>query len=193
MNDPRTKTPAGESRPYRSVTSRKLLSPLLLVGVLTLLGYTTSFTPAQTMKEFIRWKEFAYAKQGSQVGGKIAGIDSINRSGIIVLGDGEFAQLSSSIVHTRSPEDKEFYQGFVMYDFDDGSSILAKVDVSGEPKSKQVGTIVFLAGTGRFEGISGRGTVYSWMPAKWDMYAEIEASYSVTARESDARETAPAR
>jgi len=193
MNDPRTKTPAGESRPYRSVTSRKLLSPLLLVGVLTLLGYTTSFTPAQTTKEFIRWKEFAYAKQGSQVGGKIAGIDSINRSGIIVLGDGEFAQLSSSIVHTRSPEDKEFYQGFVMYDFDDGSSILAKVDVSGEPKSKQVGTIVFLSGTGRFEGISGRGTVYSWMPAKWDMYAEIEASYSVTARESDARETAPAR
>ena len=193
MNDPRTKTPAGESRPYRSVTSRKLLSPLLLVGVLTLLGYTTSFTPAQTTKEFIRWKEFAYAKQGSQVGGKIAGNDSINRSGIIVLGDGEFAQLSSSIVHTRSPEDKEFYQGFVMYDFDDGSSILAKVDVSGEPKSKQVGTIVFLSGTGRFEGISGRGTVYSWMPAKWDMYAEIEASYSVTARESDARETAPAR
>jgi len=193
MNDPRTKTPAGESRPYRSVTSRKLLSPLLLVGVLTLLGYTTSFTPAQTTKEFIRWKEFAYAKQGSQVGGKIAGIDSINRSGIIVLGGGDFAQLSSSIVHTRSPEDKEFYQGFVMYDFDDGSSILAKVDVSGEPKSKQVGTIVFLSGTGRFEGISGRGTVYSWMPAKWDMYAEIEASYSVTARESDARETAPAR
>ena len=193
MNDPRTKTPAGESRPYRSVTSRKLLSPLLLVGVLTFLCYTTSFTPAQTTKEFIRWKEFAYAKQGSQVGGKIAGIDSINRSGIIVLGGGDFAQLSSSIVHTRSPEDKEFYQGFVMYDFDDGSSILAKVDVSGEPKSKQVGTIVFLSGTGRFEGISGRGTVYSWMPAKWDMYAEIEASYSVTARESDARETAPAR
>ena len=161
--------------------------------MLTLLFYATSFTPAQTTKEFIRWKEFAYAKQGSQVGGKIAGIDSINRSGFIVLGDGDFAQLSSSIVHTRSPEDKEFYQGFVMYDFKDGSSILAKVDVSGPPKNKQVGTIVFLAGTGRFEGISGRGTVYSWMPAKWDMYAEIEASYSVAGPESDARETAPAR
>ncbi|MBN2129390.1 MAG: hypothetical protein JW741_07830 [Sedimentisphaerales bacterium] len=193
MNDPRTKTPAGTSRSYRSVTSRKLLSPLLLVGMLGLLCYTTSFTPAQTTMEFIRWKEFSYAKQGSQVGGKIAGIDSINRSGFIVLGDGEFAQLSSSMVHTRSPEDKEFYQGFVMYDFDDGSSILAKVDVSGEPKSKQVGTIVFLAGTGRFKGISGRGTVYSWMPARWDMYVEIEASFSVAARDSDARETAPAR
>jgi len=193
MYDPRTKTLAGRSRPYWGVTSGKVLSPLLLVGVLTLLCYATSFTPAQTTKEFIRWKEFAYAKQGSQVGGKIAGIDSINRSGMIVLGDGDFAKLSSSIVHTRSPEDKEFYQGFVMYDFDDGSSILAKVDVSGPPKSKQVGTIVFLAGTGRFEGISGRGTVYSWMPAKWDIYAEIEASYSVAAAESDARETAPGR
>jgi len=193
MNDPRTKTLAGKSPSHRSAASKRLLSPLLLVGMLVLLCYTTSFTPAQTTMEFMRWKEFSYAKQGSQVGGKIGGIDSITRTGMIVLGDGAFAQLSSSAVHTRSPEDKEFYQGFVMYDFDDGSSILAKVDVSGEPKSKQVGTIVFLAGTGRFEGITGRGSISSWMPAKWDIYAEIEASYSVAEKESGARGTGPAR
>jgi hypothetical protein len=69
-----------------------------------------------------------------------------------------------------------------MYDFDDGSSILAKVDVSGEHRGKLTGSIVFLAGTGRFEGITGRGTINSWMPARWDMYAEIEASYSVRKR-----------
>jgi hypothetical protein len=156
-----------------------VLTPILLVGMLLLLGYTSSFTPAQTTMEFIRWKEFSYAKQGNQVGGRMAALDSITRTGYIVLGDGQFAQLSSSVVHTRSPEDKEFYQGFVMYDFDDGSSILAKVDVAGEPKTKQIGTIVFLAGTGRFEGITGRGTISSWMPAKWEIYAEIEGSYSV--------------
>jgi len=193
MNDPRTKALTSKSRSHRIAASKKLVSPIFLVGMLVLLCYTTSFTPAQTTMEFIRWKEFSYAKQGSQVGGKIAAIDSINRMGLIVLGDGEFAQLSSSVVHTRSPEDKEFYQGFVMYDFDDGSSILAKVDVSGEPKSKQIGTIVFLAGTGRFEGITGRGSIYSWVPAKWDMYAEIEASYSVAEKPSGARATAPSR
>ena len=129
--------------------------------------------------EVIRWREFSYAKQGNQVGGTIAAIDSISRTGFIVLGDGQFARLSSSTVHTKSPEGKVFYQGFVMYEFTDGSSILAKLDVSGDPKGKQMGTIVFLSGTKRYEGITGRGTVSSWMPAKWDMYAEIEASFSV--------------
>jgi hypothetical protein len=109
----------------------------------------------------------------------LTAIDGVHRGGYIVLGDGSFARLWSSLVHTTSPEGKEYYQGYIMYDFDDGSSILAKVDVSGEPRSKQTGTMIFLAGTKRFKGITGRGTISSWMPAKWDLYAEVEASYSV--------------
>jgi len=107
-------------------------------------------------------------------------VDSIQRGGYVVLTDGTFGRLWSSLVHTASPEGREYYQGFVMYDFDDGSSILAKVDVSGEPRTKQTGTILFLSGTKRFKGISGRGTVSSWMPAKWDLYTEVDASYSTT-------------
>jgi hypothetical protein len=102
-------------------------------------------------------------------------VDGVQRGGFIVFGEGEFARLWSSTVHTTSPEGKEFCQGFVMYDFEDGSSILAKIDIAGEPKTKQVGTIVFLAGSKRFKGISGRGTITSWIPAQWDMYAEVEA------------------
>ena len=129
--------------------------------------------------ELTRWKEFSYAKQTNEVGGRMAALEGVHRTGVVVLGDGEFARLWSSIVHTSTAEGKEFYQGFVMYDFNDGSSILAKVDVSGEPRSRQMGTIIFLSGTKRYKGITGRGTIYSWMPAKWDVYAEIEASYSV--------------
>ena len=79
-----------------------------------------------------------------------------------------------------TPEGKEYYQGFVMYDFQDGSSILAKVDASGEARDKKIGTIIFLSGTKRFEGITGRGTISSWMPTPWDMYTEIDASFSVS-------------
>ena len=129
--------------------------------------------------ELTRWREFSYAKQTNEVGGRMAALEGVHRTGVVVLGDGEFARLWSSIIHTSTAEGKEFYQGFVMYDFNDGSSILAKVDVSGEPRSRQMGTIVFLSGTKRYKGITGRGTIYSWMPAKWDVYAEIEASYSV--------------
>ena len=129
--------------------------------------------------ELTRWREFSYAKQTNEVGGRMAALEGVHRTGVVVLGDGEFARLWSSIIHTTTPESKEFYQGFVMYDYNDGSSILAKVEVSGEPRSRQMGTIVFLSGTKRYKGITGRGTIYSWMPAKWDTYAEIEASYSV--------------
>jgi hypothetical protein len=131
--------------------------------------------------ELTRWKQFSYARDVKQVGGHAAVLDAVNRRGFIVLGDGDFAQLSGWVVHTSSPDGQAHYQGFLMYDFKDGSSILAKVDAAGERGGKQVGTIIFLSGTRRFEGITGRGTISSWMPNKWDMYTEIDASYSASA------------
>jgi hypothetical protein len=135
--------------------------------------------------EVARWKEFSYAKRTSQISGKITALDTVDRAGFIVLGDGGFAQVSSSTVHTLSPEGKAFYQGLVMYDFKDGSTILAKVDVSGDYNSKLVGTITFLSGTRRYKGITGRGTITSWMPNQWDMYAEVEASYSLAEKSGE--------
>jgi hypothetical protein len=160
----------------------KSLAGLLGAALMLALFTATRFSPAQTTMELTRWKEFSYPKRTSQLMGEIAGLTVIDRGGFIVLSDGSFAKLSSTIVHTDSPEGKTFYQGFVMYDFKDGSSILAKVDVSGDRMNKQVGTITFLSGTQRFKGITGRGAVYSWMPADWEIYAEIEASYSVSTK-----------
>lgn len=155
---------------------------ILGASILVALCFATRFSPAQTTMEVTRWREFSSAKRTSQFGGKMAGLFAVDRAGFIVLGDGGFAQSSSSMVHTDSPEGRAFCQGFVMYDFPDGSSILAKVDVSGDHRGKQVGTITFVAGTGRFKGITGRGTISCWLPGEWDMYAEIEASFSVAAK-----------
>jgi len=136
----------------------------------------------------IRWKEFSCAKEISQFGGQMATLNGVQRTGFLVLGDGQFARSSSWFVHTAAPDGTEYYQGFVMYDFEDGSSILAKIDASGPPRwtpdvsnisVQQTGTITFLSGTKRFKGISGRGTVTSRMPSRWDIYAEIDATYSV--------------
>ncbi len=168
----------------RDIRPGKSLGAILITGVVLVLSFATRFSPAQTPMELMRWREFSYAKQTNQLGSRLMAVDGVHRTGYIVLGDGEFARLWSSLVHATSPEGKEFYQGFVMYDFNDGSSILAKVDVSGEPGAKQTGTIIFLAGAKRFKGITGRGTVSSWMPAKWDMYAEIEANYAASKDQS---------
>jgi hypothetical protein len=179
VNDDRTNARAKNDGP-NPVARPKRFGLILCAGVLLALCFATRFSPAQTAMELTRWKEFSYARRSSQLGGRITGLNAMDRSGFIMLGDGGFGQLSSSIVQTNSPEGKAFYQGFVMYDFPDGSSILAKVDVSGEARGKQVGTITFLSGTKRFKGITGRGTLSSWMPVECDMYAEIEASYSVS-------------
>jgi len=181
MSDETTTSSGRIEQPCREPGSRKPLTMILAVAILSLLCLAARYSPAQTSMELTRWREFSCAKETNHFGSRITAVDGIQRGGFIVLGDGGFARLWSSMVHTTSPEGKEYCQGFAMYDFDDGSSILAKIDVAGDPKTRQVGTIVFLAGTKRFKGISGRGTISSWTPAKWDLYAEVEASYSVPA------------
>jgi hypothetical protein len=173
----------------------KWVATVLCLGVLLAAGAAPRFSAAQTTMQLMRWREFSYAKETKSTSGRSTILDAVNRSGFVVIGDGQFARLSSWVVHTTSPDGNEYYQGFVMYDFSDGSSILAKVDASGPPrplpgvageKAKQTGTITFIAGTKRFDGITGRGTITSWMPAQWDLYAEIDATYSVPgSRRSD--------
>ena len=181
MSDDRAISSVGAAQGQVETGSRKPLTMVLVVAVVSLLCFAARFSPAQTSMELTRWREFSCAKETNQLGSRITAVDGIQRGGFIVLGDGGFARLWSSMVHTTAPEGREYCQGFAMYDFEDGSSILAKIDIAGDPKSKQVGTIVFLAGTKRFKGITGRGTITSWIPAKGDMYAEVEASYSVPA------------
>lgn len=179
MNDdkPIESTPTGQVR--RDAGTSKSLLALGATIIISLVCFGARFSPAQTSMELIRWREFSTARQTNTFGSRITSVDGVQRGGFIVFGEGEFARLWGSTVHTTSPEGKEYCQGFAMYDFEDGSSILAKIDITGDPKAKQMGTIVFLSGTKRFQGITGRGTVSCWIPAKWDMYAEVEASYSV--------------
>jgi len=180
MSDDRTTGSVETQQGCRGTGSRKPLLAIFLTATISLLCFAARFSPAQTSMELTRWREFSSAKQTNLLGSRITAVESVQRGGFIVLGDGEFARLSSSTVHTTSPEGKEFCQGFAMYDFEDGSSILAKIDIAGDPKTKQLGTIVFLSGTKRFKGMTGRGTITAWIPAKGDMYAEVEASYSVS-------------
>lgn len=179
MNDLEAVEPAGVEQQSQEKGSKRPLLAIFLTAVVSLLCFAARFSPAQTSMELTRWREFSCARETNHLGSRITGVDGVQRGGFIVLGDGGFARLWNSTVHTTSPEGKEFCQGFAMYDFEDGSSILAKIDITGDPKTRQTGTIVFLAGTKRFKGITGRGTISTWTPAKWDLYAEVEASYSV--------------
>jgi hypothetical protein len=162
-------------------TRRYLRRPYVKIAVsvalLSLVSFEVPFSSAQTRMDLMRWREYSYARDTNELGTRTVALNGVHRTGFVVLGEGKFARVSSSLVHTTTPERRQHCQGFVVYDFDDGSSIVAKVDIAGEPDTRQLGTIVFLSGTGRFTGITGRGTIYAWMPAQWELYCEVEASY----------------
>jgi hypothetical protein len=168
-----------ESTCRRSRSSRSIFIASCLCIAL-ILGLTSSFSPAQTSMELIRWREFSYGMETRPVGSGMAALEAVHRTGFVVVSEGQFARVTGWVVHTSSPDGKQYHQGFVVYDFQDGSSILAKIDASGQPGAKQVGSIVFVDGTKRYKGITGRGTISAWMPVKWDMYTEVEASFSVS-------------
>jgi len=175
MNDGRAEV---QTRPRRPRGMRGRFVVVCCLG-LALLGLTSSFSPAQTSMELTHWKQFSYAKEVREVGGQMTALNAVHHSGFIVLANGGFARLSGWIVHTDTLDGNAHFQGVLMYDFEDGSSILAKLDASGPLEGRKAGTIVFLAGTNRFKGITGRGTISAWMPKSWDTYTEIDVSYSV--------------
>ena len=188
MTDPQTMVPTrSDNLTGRRRFGYRFLAATVLIVALAL-GSAASFSPAQTSMQLIRWKEYSCAKETRSMAGRMGTLDAVQRTGILVLSDGQFARSSGWVVHTAAPDGKEYYQGMVTYDFEDGSSILAKIDASGPPRVvpdissasiQQSGTITFVAGTKRFKGITGRGTITSHMPSQWDMYAEIDATYNV--------------
>lgn len=170
----------GGASSRRSPVLRMRFVVLACVGIMFVLGSAGEVEPTRSSMELTRWKEFSYAREVKQVGGRMGVLEAVSRTGFVVLGSGEFARLNGWVVHTTTPEGKQCYEGMIMYDFQDGSSILARVDATGEPHAKQIGSIAFISGTKRFKGISGRGTLSSWMPSQWDMYTEVDASYAVS-------------
>jgi len=181
MNDHRQIGSTTHHRPGRRSILRTRFVVASCVCILFVLGSSGGeVAPVRNSMQLTRWKQFSYARETRQGGGRMATLEAIRRSGFIVLGNEEFAKLAGWVVHTTTPEGKVCYQGLVTYDFPDGSSILAKVDALGDPEAKLTGSITFVSGTGRFEGITGRGTISSWMPGQWDMYSEVDARYSVS-------------
>lgn len=77
------------------------------------------------------------------------------------LFDGEVAVYHGTQM-LDSTKGKGTLQGYIMYTFEDGSTMVSKVEGNVTPlKDKRIsskGTFTYIGGTGRFEGIKGSGT-----------------------------------
>ncbi len=82
--------------------------------------------------------------------------------------------------------EESHYRGYGRYDFADGSSVFTSFEGAGALPGKQAGTLKFLGGTGRFEGIAGEGKfgAATMTPgsAGGDTFRDVQATYTLPAR-----------
>jgi hypothetical protein len=133
----------------------------------------------------IQWKEFFYSTEGKnmqvQEGHNIGILD---QKGLAVFDNEEFALLETWFTY-ENIRGKSTYQGYVLYTFKDGSTKFAKIEGSGKVPGQQKGTVVFIKGTGRFEGIQGEGSFTAWTPFMSEgaeTYVDATATYIVTSK-----------
>jgi hypothetical protein len=82
--------------------------------------------------------------------------------------------------------DESHYRGYGRYDFADGASYYTYFEGTGAMPGRQSGTVKFLGGTGRFEGIQGEGkfaaATMTAVSAGGDTFRDVQASYTVPAK-----------
>jgi hypothetical protein len=159
------------TRTGHSITRRWILGTALALSV-TGAGFAQA--------EELKWYNTSYVTKNDPATGAFTrrglGNFSTGEIGVMVL-DG-----------TMTPEFK--FTGKMVYTFEDGSTILLDmigqgVERTPDGRSRQAGDVLITGGTGRFEGITGKGTfkARSLNPfgpeTKSDTYGNFAADYSL--------------
>lgn len=105
--------------------------------------------------------------------------------GLVFLDNGEVAEVMGTETIHR-PKGSGRYLGYEVLTFKDGSTIMSQVEGSNKPSEDGTnvqfeGTITYIQGTGRFEGIEGSGELEgrSYIATGSGGYYDFEGSYSV--------------
>jgi hypothetical protein len=134
----------------------------------------------------LKWEEFFYACGDVQTMQVIEGhvIGSMQQKGLAVFPNGEFALLVTWFTY-ENVRGRSKYKGYITYRFADGSTKYAEIEGSGNVPGEQKGSIVFIRGTGRFEGIEGSGIFVAVTPFRTEgaeTYVKAEATYRLTSK-----------
>jgi hypothetical protein len=77
------------------------------------------------------------------------------------------------------------YKGEVVYTFKDGSTKRGKIEGAGKVPGEQKGTLSYLSGTRRFEGIQGSGTFTAVTPFSTEgseTYVDATAKFTASSK-----------
>lgn len=152
---------------------------LRIIGALAALLLALSLAVTAAAGEFPgRWREVfvttqSHALTPEGIEGRSFGV--LAQRGIAFYPDGTVASLEAWLTYERD-WGETIYRGLVRYAFPDGSTQLASFEGFGNDHGRQKGTVIFLSGTGRFEGIRGEGHFTAEnVSSHGDLFIEVEA------------------
>lgn len=136
----------------------------LLAGILLAFCLISYSNPLQAEEKSLRWKEFFYTTKAQNLQiSKGHNIGAMEQKGLAVFPNGEFATIVTWFTYENIRGDGS-YKGEVLYTFKDGSTKRGKIEGAGKVPGEQKGTLSYLSGTRRFEGIQGSGTFTAVTP-----------------------------
>lgn len=107
------------------------------------------------------------------------------QKGLVFYGGGEVGAVTLWFTWEGDSAESH-YRGYGRYDFADGASVYTSFEGAGGLPGKQTGTLTFLGGTGRFEGIAGSGqfAAATLTPgsAGGDTFRDVQATYTLPAK-----------
>ena len=107
------------------------------------------------------------------------------QKGLVFYEGGEVGAVTLWLVWDGD-SDQSRYRGYGRYDFADGASYYTYFEGTGAMPGRQTGTLKFLGGSGRFEGMEGEGkfaaATMTATSAGGDTFRDVQASYTVPAK-----------
>lgn len=121
-------------------------------------------------------------------------VGMVEQKGLVFYQGGEVGAVTLWFVWDGD-SDQSHYRGYGRYDFADGASYYTYFEGAGALPGRQTGTLKFLGGTGRFEGVQGEGkfgaATMTATSAGGDTFRDVEATYTVPAQ-AEKNEAPPA-
>jgi hypothetical protein len=107
-------------------------------------------------------------------------IGIMKQRGFAFFENGQVAAVTAWFTFEGQGRDCE-YKGYLHYKFEDGSTQTTSFQGHGNPVGKQQGIFKYLKGTGRFQGIQGKGMFSAkGFPPEADLYVDAEAEYMIS-------------
>ncbi len=103
----------------------------------------------------------------------------MRQRGFAFYDNGDVATVNVWLTFERSGGETN-YRGYAVYTFIDGTTKTGRFIGTGDPRGEQTGDFTIEGGSGRYEGITGKGTFTGRaFPPQGDIYLDVRGTYSI--------------